>query len=291
MREFRVLVCMRIVEEESEKINEKRHFLIYSYFLFYVSEMTFVSSNIVFITQTKASSSSGASSASRIPKLAASLLSRSRTTTSVIIKRRQKRNESFLYSTTTSLTTTTTTSASHSSSLPRLLSLQKHTLVDDGEGGSFVFSSRRLLFSNAGKASSSSSSSSSTSSSKKKRSQNKRSHNKKTIKCESETRIASVLTSLPQRLDLYFQRRSYRMLLWKTIFIFVGFYLASVITLSFGALGINDVVAGALCVFVYETITRWYYKTSRPGRKLEFVNCFKLGLVYSLIADAFKLGS
>lgn len=276
--------------KKKEKKLTRRHFLIYSYFLFYVSEMTFVSSNIVFITQTKASSS-GASSASRIPKLAASLLSRSRTTTSVIIKRRQKRNESFLYSTTTSLTTTTTTSASHSSTLPRLLSLQKHTLVDDGEGGSFVFSSRRLLFSNAGKASSSSSSSSSTSSSKKKRSQNKRSHHKKTIKCESETRIASVLTSLPQRLDLYFQRRSYRMLLWKTIFIFVGFYLASVITLSFGALGINDVVAGALCVFVYETITRWYYKTSRPGRKLEFVNCFKLGLVYSLIADAFKLGS
>ena len=247
-------------------------------------------SSVVFITQTKASSS-GASSASRIPKLASLL---SRTTTSVIIKRRQKRNA--LYSTTTSLTTTTTTSASYSSSLPRLLSLQKHTL-DDGEGGggSFVFSSRRLLFNNAGKASSSSSTKSSSSSSstskKKKRSQNKRSHHKKTIKCESETRIASVLTSLPQRLDLYFQRRSYRMLLWKTIFIFVGFYLASVITLSFGALGINDVVAGALCVFVYETITRWYYKTSRPGRKLEFVNCFKLGLAYSLIADAFKLGS
>lgn len=246
-------------------------------------------SSVVFITQTKASSS-GASSASRIPKLASLL---SRTTTSVIIKRRQKRNA--LYSTTTSLTTTTTTSASYSSSLPRLLSLQKHTL-DDGEGGggSFVFSSRRLLFNNAGgKASSSStkSSSSSSTSKKKKRSHNKRSHNKKTIKCESETRIASVLTSLPQRLDLYFQRRSYRMLLWKTIFIFVGFYLASVITLSFGALGINDVVAGALCVFVYETITRWYYKTSRPGKKLEFVNCFKLGLAYSLIADAFKLGS
>ena len=271
-------------------MNEKTFPHLYLLPPLYVSEMT-VSSE-VFITQTN-TSSSGASSASRIPKLCCSLLSRSRTTTSVIIKRRQKRNES-LHSTTTSLTTTTTTSASHSSTLPRLLSLQKHTLVDDGEGGSFVFSSRRLLFNNAGKASSSSSTKSSSSSStskKKKRSQNKRSHHKKTIKCESETRIASVLTSLPQRLDLYFQRRSYRMLLWKTIFIFVGFYLASVITLSFGALGINDVVAGALCVFVYETITRWYYKTSRPGRKLEFVNCFKLGLVYSLIADAFKLGS
>jgi len=236
--------------------------------------MTLNVSSVVFTTQTKASSSGA-----------------------FLIKRIRQKQNALGDSTTTSLTTTTMTlsasssSTKSSSSAPetRLLSLQKHAL-DDGEGGggSFVFSSRRLLFSNAGKASSSSSSSSSRSSSSKKK---KRSHNKKTIKCESETRIASVLTSLPQRLDLYFQRRSYRMLLWKTIFIFVGFYLASVITLSFGALGINDVVAGALCVFVYETITRWYYKTSRPGRKLEFVNCFKLGLVYSLIADAFKLGS
>merc|ERR1711959_558736 len=123
------------------------------------------------------------------------------------------------------------------------------------------------------------------------RAKTKRRRNKNTIKCESETRIASVLASLPQRLDLYFQRRSYRMLLWKIIFIFAGFYLASVLTLSFGAFAINDVVAGALCMFVYEIITRWYYKTNRPGRRLEFVNCFKLGLAYSLIADAFKLGS
>ena len=81
------------------------------------------------------------------------------------------------------------------------------------------------------------------------------------------------------------------MFLWKSIFVFVGFYLASVLTLSFGALGINDVVAGALCVFVYEVIMRWYYKAKQPGRKLELFNSFKLGLVYSLIADAFKLGS
>ena len=113
----------------------------------------------------------------------------------------------------------------------------------------------------------------------------------RTVKAESETRLASILTSLPQRLDLYFQRRSYRMFLWKSIFVFVGFYLASVLTLSFGALAINDVVAGALCVFIYEVITRWYYKTKQLGRKLEFLNCFKLGLAYSLIADAFKLGS
>ena len=120
---------------------------------------------------------------------------------------------------------------------------------------------------------------------------NKRRTKRLTIRAESETRIASVLTSLPQRFDLYFQRRSYRMFLWKTISVFIGFYLANVITLSFGALGINDVVAGALLVFLYELVTRWYYKTNKPGRKLEFLNCFKLGLTFGLIADAFKLGS
>ena len=181
------------------------------------------------------------------------------------------------------ITTTTTTTTIKSSSPQSLLLLSR-------EKSESFLSSSRMLFSGTSSASSKSSGCKSRSSQQQINKRGRR-RNMKTIKCESETRIASVLTSLPQRLDLYFQRRSYRMLLWKTIFIFVGFYLASVITLSFGALGINDVVAGALCVFVYETITRWYYKTNRPGRKLEFVNCFKLGLVYSLIADAFKLGS
>ena len=182
------------------------------------------------------------------------------------------------------ITTTTTTTTTIKSSSPQSL-----LLLSREKSESFL-SSSRMLFSGTSSASSRSSGGCKSRSSQQQINKRGR-RNMKTIKCESETRIASVLTSLPQRLDLYFQRRSYRMLLWKTIFIFVGFYLASVITLSFGALGINDVVAGALCVFVYETITRWYYKTNRPGRKLEFVNCFKLGLVYSLIADAFKLGS
>jgi hypothetical protein len=183
-------------------------------------------------------------------------------------------------------TTITTTTTIKSSSSP-----QSSLVLLSREKSESFLSSSRLLFSGDGSASSSSFRCKSRSSQQQINKRGRRRNTMKTIKCESETRIASVLTSLPQRLDLYFQRRSYRMLLWKTIFIFVGFYLASVITLSFGALGINDVVAGALCVFVYETITRWYYKTNRPGRRLEFVNCFKLGLVYSLIADAFKLGS
>ncbi|OUS47657.1 hypothetical protein BE221DRAFT_71003 [Ostreococcus tauri] len=110
-------------------------------------------------------------------------------------------------------------------------------------------------------------------------------------RAERETRLVSVLTSLPRRLELYFARRSYRVTLWRAISVFFGFYLANVMTLSFGALGINDVVAGALSVAFYEIVTRIYYSTLQQNKWLEFVNWFKVGYCYSLIADAFKLGS
>jgi len=108
---------------------------------------------------------------------------------------------------------------------------------------------------------------------------------------ERETRLGSVLTSLPRRLELYFARRSYRVTLWRAISAFFGFYLANVMTLSFGALGINDIVAGALSVGFYEIVTRIYYSSTENNKWLEFVNWFKVGYCYSLIADAFKLGS
>jgi|TARA_B100001540_G_scaffold17577_1_gene14789 hypothetical protein len=112
-----------------------------------------------------------------------------------------------------------------------------------------------------------------------------------TTRAERETRLVSVLTSLPRRFNLYFQRKSYRLTLWRAISAYFGFYLANVMTLSFGALGINDVVAGALSVAFFEVVTRIYYRSVETNRWLEFINWFKVGYCYSLIADAFKLGS
>lgn len=106
-----------------------------------------------------------------------------------------------------------------------------------------------------------------------------------------ETRLGSILTSLPQRIDLYFRVRRGRKLLWKAICAFAGFYTANVLSLTFGVLGINDVVAGAFCVAFSEIITRSYYKKIKPGKYWDFLNWFKLGLMYALTADAFKLGS
>ena len=110
-------------------------------------------------------------------------------------------------------------------------------------------------------------------------------------RAERETRLVSVLTSLPRRFNLYFQRRNYRVTLWRAISAYFGFYLANVMTLSFGAIGINDVVAGALSVAFFEVVTRIYYASAETNKWLEFLNWFKVGYCYSLIADAFKLGS
>lgn len=107
-----------------------------------------------------------------------------------------------------------------------------------------------------------------------------------------ETRLGSILTTLPQRVDLYFKVRKGRRLLWKAISAFTGFYTANVISLTFGVLGINDVVAGAFCVGFSELVTRAYYrKSSKPSLYWDLLNWFKIGLIYALTTDAFKLGS
>jgi hypothetical protein len=107
-----------------------------------------------------------------------------------------------------------------------------------------------------------------------------------------ETRLGSILTTLPQRLDLYFKVRRGRRFLWKAIAAFTGFYTANVISLTFGVLGINDVVAGAFCVGFSELVTRAYYrKATKPGLYFTMLNWFKIGLIYALTTDAFKLGS
>jgi len=62
------------------------------------------------------------------------------------------------------------------------------------------------------------------------------------------------------------------------------------VSLSFGALAINDVVAAALTVAFCEVVSKQYYSAAKITLKLLFANCFKIGIISALIADAFKLG-
>lgn len=61
-------------------------------------------------------------------------------------------------------------------------------------------------------------------------------------------------------------------------------------SLSFGALAINDVVAAALTVGFCEVVSVLFWSAPKKTLKLIFLNAFKLGIITALLADAFKLG-
>lgn len=108
----------------------------------------------------------------------------------------------------------------------------------------------------------------------------------------SPTRLVRVLGTLPQRVELYFKRGRARKELWKGISLLSGYYVANTISLSFGALAINDVVAAGVCAAFYEWVSRLYASTMpNPPLYVIFLNWFKWGFAYALIEDAFKLGT
>ena len=71
----------------------------------------------------------------------------------------------------------------------------------------------------------------------------------------------------------------------------MGFYAANTVSLSFGALAINDVVAAALSVAGYEVASAFVYASAGSTRslRLRLLNAFKIGAAWAFIMDAFKL--
>ena len=72
---------------------------------------------------------------------------------------------------------------------------------------------------------------------------------------------------------------------------FTGYYSANTVSLSFGALAINDVVAAAVTLAFCEIVSLMYWSAPVKTLKLLLLNCFKLGVIAALMADAMKLGS
>ena len=92
-------------------------------------------------------------------------------------------------------------------------------------------------------------------------------------------------------MDSYFESHPLRKALWCGISLGAGYYSGNVVTLSFGTLAINDVLAGVLTVAFYEAVTRAFYTAERFTLRLLFLNFFKIGVAAALLADAVKLGS
>ncbi|XP_075106327.1 uncharacterized protein LOC107783172 [Nicotiana tabacum] len=103
-------------------------------------------------------------------------------------------------------------------------------------------------------------------------------------------RLVDIIRVVPEISRNYFKSPS-RRALFGGISLLGGFYVAQTISLSFGALGVNDVIAAVVCVLITEYVTRFYYSRPKVTFPIALLNNFKMGFTYGLFIDAFKLAS
>lgn len=107
---------------------------------------------------------------------------------------------------------------------------------------------------------------------------------------EGPKRLIDIIRIVPEISRNYFKTPS-RRALFGGISLLGGFYVAQTISLSFGALGVNDVIAAVVCVLLTEYVTRFYYSRPKVTFPIALLNNFKMGFTYGLFIDAFKLAS
>ncbi|KAF7809953.1 putative protein ycf20 [Senna tora] len=103
-------------------------------------------------------------------------------------------------------------------------------------------------------------------------------------------RLVDIVRIVPELSRNYFKSPS-RRALFGGISLLGGFYVAQTISLSFGALGVNDVIAAVVCVLLTEYVTKFYYSRPKVTFPVALLNNFKMGFTYGLFIDAFKLAS
>ncbi|KAK4770637.1 hypothetical protein SAY87_031169 [Trapa incisa] len=107
---------------------------------------------------------------------------------------------------------------------------------------------------------------------------------------EAPRRLIDIIRVVPELSRNYFRSPS-RRALFGGISLLGGFYVAQTISLSFGALGVNDVIAAVVCVLLTEYVTKFYYSRPKVTFPIALLNNFKMGFTYGLFIDAFKLAS
>ncbi|KAL3524229.1 hypothetical protein ACH5RR_017063 [Cinchona calisaya] len=107
---------------------------------------------------------------------------------------------------------------------------------------------------------------------------------------EGPRRLVDIIRVIPEISRNYFRSPS-RRALFGGISLLGGFYVAQTISLSFGALGVNDVIAAVVCVLLTEYVTKFYYSRPKVTFPIALLNNFKMGFTYGLFIDAFKLAS
>ncbi len=107
------------------------------------------------------------------------------------------------------------------------------------------------------------------------------------------TRLTNLFDAIARRLGQWFLN-PWRRLSLLTISFLLGFFLGTAISTIAGQRGTLDIlIAGILVVFT-EVTSRIFYSRSFMARQalwVESLNLLKVGFIYSMFVEAFKLGS
>jgi Protein of unknown function (DUF565) len=105
-----------------------------------------------------------------------------------------------------------------------------------------------------------------------------------------DTRVTQAIVAFPRRINRYFRANFFRRGIWCCISLFGGYYSGNMVSLAFGTLAINDLVAAVTTVGVTEIISRAFYaRWPNPPLWIIFANFFKMGVEFAFMADAYKL--
>ncbi|MGH2414654.1 MAG: DUF565 domain-containing protein [Microcystaceae cyanobacterium] len=109
------------------------------------------------------------------------------------------------------------------------------------------------------------------------------------------TRLNTLVDVAGGRIEEFFSN-PWRRISLILISILLGFFTGVTIATTSGQTARWDVVAAGLLLLFTELISRWFYGSNRRGKErqalwVEMLNFFKIGIVYGLFLEAFKLGS
>lgn len=114
------------------------------------------------------------------------------------------------------------------------------------------------------------------------------------------TRLNSLIDITGARLELLFSN-PWRRISLNLIAILTGFFMGSALVTTAGQDAVWDVPAAAVVLTFTELTSRFVYNrrsrkptdalASRRALYIDVLNLFKVGLIYSLFLEAFKLGS
>jgi hypothetical protein len=106
-----------------------------------------------------------------------------------------------------------------------------------------------------------------------------------------QTRLNSLVTETGSRLGQFFGN-PWRRVALLLISLLLGMFVGQAVVTTAGQDGQWDVSGAVILAFFVEWISRFaYHSSNRRVLWLEVLNIFKIGMVYSLFLEAFKIGS